>query len=51
MNHAKTSFGTEIVAGAVISVVQYVAPLSIRVWGVYDGTKESVPSFFDAAVQ
>jgi hypothetical protein len=27
MNHAKTSFSTEIFAGAIISVVQYLAPL------------------------
>jgi hypothetical protein len=27
MNHVKTSFSTEIYAGAIISVVQYVAPL------------------------
>jgi hypothetical protein len=27
MNHAKTSFSTEICAGAIISVVQYLAPL------------------------
>jgi hypothetical protein len=27
MNHAKTSFSTEIFAGAMISVVQYLAPL------------------------
>jgi hypothetical protein len=27
MNHAKTSFGTEICAGIIISVVQYLAPL------------------------
>jgi hypothetical protein len=27
MNHAKTSFSTEILAGAIISVVQYLAPL------------------------
>jgi hypothetical protein len=27
MSHAKTSFSTEIFAGAIISVVQYLAPL------------------------
>jgi hypothetical protein len=27
MNHAKTSFSTKIFAGAIISVVQYLAPL------------------------
>jgi hypothetical protein len=27
MNHAKTSFSPEIFAGAIMSVVQYVAPL------------------------
>jgi hypothetical protein len=27
MNHAKTSFSTEICAGAINSVVQYLAPL------------------------
>jgi hypothetical protein len=27
MNHAKTSFSTEIFAGAIISVVQYMVPL------------------------
>jgi hypothetical protein len=27
MNHAKTSFSTEICAGAIMSVVQYLAPL------------------------
>jgi hypothetical protein len=27
MNHAKTSFSTEIFSGAIISVVQYLAPL------------------------
>jgi hypothetical protein len=27
MNHAKTSFSTEIFAGAMISVVHYLAPL------------------------
>jgi hypothetical protein len=27
MNHAKTSFSTEIFGGAIISVVQYLAPL------------------------
>jgi hypothetical protein len=27
MNHAKTLFSTEIFAGAIISVVQYLAPL------------------------
>jgi hypothetical protein len=27
MNHAKTSFSTEILTGAIISVVQYLAPL------------------------
>jgi hypothetical protein len=27
LNHAKTSFSTEIFAGAIISVVRYVAPL------------------------
>jgi hypothetical protein len=27
MNHAKASFSTEMFAGAVISVVQYLAPL------------------------
>jgi hypothetical protein len=27
MNHAKTSVSTEIFAGAIISVVQYMAPL------------------------
>jgi hypothetical protein len=27
MNHAKTSFSTEIFAGAIVSVVQYLAPL------------------------
>jgi hypothetical protein len=27
MNHAKRSFSTEICAGAIISVVQYLAPL------------------------
>jgi hypothetical protein len=27
MNHAKTSFSTEIFAGAIISVVQCLAPL------------------------
>jgi hypothetical protein len=27
MNHAKTSFSTEIFAGAIISVVQYLVPL------------------------
>jgi hypothetical protein len=27
MNHAKTSFSTEMFAGAIISVVQYLAPL------------------------
>jgi hypothetical protein len=27
MNHAKTSFSTEICAGAIISVVEYLAPL------------------------
>jgi hypothetical protein len=27
MNHAKTPFSTEICAGAIISVVQYLAPL------------------------
>jgi hypothetical protein len=27
MNHAKTSFSTEIFDGAIISVVQYLAPL------------------------
>jgi hypothetical protein len=29
MNHAKTSFSTEICAGAIISVVQYLAPLRV----------------------
>jgi hypothetical protein len=27
MHHAKTSFSTEIFAGAIVSVVKYVAPL------------------------
>jgi hypothetical protein len=27
MNHAQTSFSTEICAGAILSVVQYLAPL------------------------
>jgi hypothetical protein len=27
MNHAKTSFSTEIFAGAIVSVAQYLAPL------------------------
>jgi hypothetical protein len=27
VNHAKTSFSTEIFAGAIISVIQYLAPL------------------------
>jgi hypothetical protein len=27
MSHAKTSFGTEIFAGAILCVVQYLAPL------------------------
>jgi hypothetical protein len=27
LNHAKTSFSTEIFAGAIISVVQYLVPL------------------------
>jgi hypothetical protein len=27
MNHAKTSFSTEIFAGAIISVVRYLVPL------------------------
>jgi hypothetical protein len=30
MNHAKTSFSTEIFDGAIISVVQYLAPLRYR---------------------
>jgi hypothetical protein len=30
MNHAKTSFSTEIFAGAIISVVQYLAPLRLQ---------------------
>jgi hypothetical protein len=33
MNHAKTSFSKEIFAGAIISVVQYVAPLRYEVCG------------------
>jgi hypothetical protein len=31
MTHAKTSFSTEIFAGAIISVVQYLAPLRYMV--------------------
>jgi hypothetical protein len=33
MNHAKTLFSTEIFAGAIVSVVQYLAPLrySLRI--------------------
>jgi hypothetical protein len=30
MSHAKTSFSTEILAGAIMSVVQYLAPLRYR---------------------
>jgi hypothetical protein len=30
MNHAKTTFSTEICAGATISVVQYLAPLRYK---------------------
>jgi hypothetical protein len=33
MNHAKTSFNTEIFAGAVVSVVQYLAPLRYAAQG------------------
>jgi hypothetical protein len=34
MNHVQTSFSTEIFAGAIISVVQYLAPLryAYSVW-------------------
>jgi tellurite resistance protein TehA-like permease len=32
MNHAKTSFSTDIFAGAIISVVQCLAPLRYVIW-------------------
>jgi hypothetical protein len=32
MNHAKPSFSTEICAGAIISVVQYLAPLRYEIY-------------------
>jgi hypothetical protein len=33
MNYAKTAFSAEIFAGAIISVVQYLAPLRYVNWG------------------
>jgi hypothetical protein len=39
MHHAKTSFSTETFGGALISVVQYLAPL----WCVAVGRRASVP--------
>jgi hypothetical protein len=35
MHHAKTSFSTEIFAGAILSVVQYLEPLRYCVVTVY----------------
>jgi hypothetical protein len=54
MNHAKTSFSTEICAGAIISVVQYVAPLryvapSASSWG-HENAKNTVVSLLAVKV-
>jgi hypothetical protein len=38
MNRAKTSFSTEICDGAIISVVQYFAPLRYIAWGSFPFT-------------
>jgi hypothetical protein len=50
MNHAKTSFSTEICAGVIISVVQYLAPLqyvapSASSWGHENAKKHSCEPF------
>jgi hypothetical protein len=37
MNHADASFSTEICAGAIISVVQYLAPLRFSLWETLSG--------------
>jgi hypothetical protein len=42
MNHAKTSFSTEIFAGATISVVQYLATLQYWQW---DRPPSAYPGF------
>jgi hypothetical protein len=46
MNHAKTSFSTEIFAGAIISVVPYLAPLRYAVDGVKEDALIECGSYF-----
>jgi hypothetical protein len=49
MNHAKKSFSTEILAGATISVVQYLAPLRYVSYAS-EGTVAHVKPFVNALV-
>jgi hypothetical protein len=51
MNHAKTSFSTEICPGAIISVVQYLAPLRVRAQDYLFVTKRSKENAVDEVSQ